>query len=539
MSSIKQFVIFLLFIIPCGVGAQQINTLYFLENTPIRNYLNPAFIPVTQTYVSLPIIGYSEFNIGNNSLTISDLVYKKNNQTITFLNPTGNIDKFYSKLNPTTVFRTDLQTTIVGFGFKHKDVAWNFAINAKFNAMIGIPKDFFKISLYGTPNIDKNSYSLTTLQSDVCAYTEFALGYSKKLKNDKWTVGARLKFLMGAANLSISNSKIGIEADMNKWNLNGNGALNISSPIKIAPSANLKSYSITTPTTLADWFKPSGYGAGVDIGVVYKFNERLHFSAALSDLGFIRWSKNVQNLNYSTNYTFDGVAHITPSMNAASITDMYTRLTTGNALVDSLSNAFLTSSTISNTMNSFTTGTTAKLNMGAEYYLWSNYVTLGLLSRTFFFKKTVTEEITTSVNIRPVEWFNSSLTYSLLNGAFSTFGAGIGLRTGPIHWFIAADYIPLIKTTVLLSDINANYPSTSVTLPYKSKNYNLALGMTLVFGEKDKFENSALANHDKGLINSTSFKLIPTKKTKIRNSNSRGHMKPDKLKNNCHCDWKQ
>lgn len=537
--SLKQFFILFLFLIPCNIGAQQINTLYFLENTPIRNYLNPAFIPVTQVYVSLPIIGYSEFNIGNNSLTISDLVYKKNNQTITFLNPNGSIDKFYSKLNPTTVFRTDLQTTIAGFGFKHKDAAWNFAINAKFNAMIGIPKDFFKLSLYGTPNVDKNAYSLTTLQTDVCAYTEFALGYSKKMKNEKWTVGARLKFLMGAANMSISNSKIGIEAGMNKWTLKGNGSVNISSPIKIMPSANFQSFSITPPTSLADWLKPSGYGAGIDIGVVSKFNERIQFSAALTDLGFISWKQNVQNLNYSTNYTFDGVAHITPDMNSASITDMYTRLTTGNALVDSLSNAFLTSTTISTTANSFTTGTTAKLNLGAEYYLWSNYLTVGLLSRTIFFKKTVTEEITTSVNIRPVEWFNGSLTYSLLNGAFSTLGAGIGLRTGPIHWFIAADYIPLIKTTAILSDLNASYPSTSVTLPYKSKNYNIALGLTLVFGEKDKFENSALANHEKGLINSISYKSRPYKKSKIRTANSKGRMIPYKLKNNCNCEWKE
>lgn len=522
-----------------NIAAQQINTLYFLQNTPIRNYLNPAFMPSTETYITLPIIGYSEFNVGNNSLTIRDLIYKVNNQTISFLNPNGSIDRFYGKLNPTTVIRTDLQSTILGFGIKNKDAAWNFVINTKLNAMVGIPKDFFKLSLYGTPNIVKNTYDFTTLQSDICAYTEFAFGYTKQLKDEKWTIGAKLKFLVGAANLSVSNSKIGIEAGISKWSLQGNGSINISSPLTVVPTSDLQSLLVKTPTNLTDWFKPSGFGAGIDIGAEFKFSENIHFSGAITDLGFIRWKKNAQNLNYSTNYTFDGVAHINPGMDVNTIKDMYSSFTTSNTLLDSLSNAMRTATTLSSSSNGFTTGTTAKLNLGAEYYLWSNYVTLGLLSRTFFFKKTITEEITSSVNIRPVEWLNGSFSYSLFNGAFSTIGAGIGLRTGFIHWFIAADYIPLIKTSVLLSDINAKYPSTSYSLPYKSKNYNIALGMTLVFGEKDKFENSALANREKGLINSISYKSRPSTKTNIRKSNSKGQMKPYKLKNNCNCDWAQ
>jgi hypothetical protein len=41
--------------------AQQVNTLYFLENAPMRHIINPAFQPVSKVYVTLPAMGYTSF----------------------------------------------------------------------------------------------------------------------------------------------------------------------------------------------------------------------------------------------------------------------------------------------------------------------------------------------------------------------------------------------------------------------------------------------------------------------------------------------
>lgn len=538
--SIKKFACNFVFLFSiCSIFAQQINTLYFLENTPQRNYLNPAFIPVNQFYINLPVVGYSTMNAGNNSLKLSDLIYKANNQTITFLHPDGNIDQFYNNLQSTTIFRSDFQTTLLGFGFKNKNQFYNFSVNTKLNALIGIPRDFFKLSLYGTPTLGNNSYKLTTLQTDLSAYTEFALGYSKKLKNEKWIVGSKLKFLIGTGNLSITNSSLKMDASMDRWKLTGNGTINYSSPIELKHGDKILNYNALLPKKISDWLVPSGYGAAMDAGVEYRYNEKFHFSAALCDVGFIHWKKNTQNIHYSTNYVFDGVAHITPDMDINTIQNMYSKFTKSNALLDSLNTAFLNASNITNTTQNFYTATTAKLNIGAEYYAYSNYLTIGILSRTLFLKKTMTEELTASVNVRPVEWFNSSLSYSLLNGTFSSFGAGIGVRTGFMHWFVAADYLPLFTTKLLLSDLNTNYSNSSITLPYKSKNYNVSLGISIILGEYDQFANTARANRERGLYNSTSHKSNPRTNTNIRKPNKKGRMKPEKLKNNCHCEWKE
>ena len=57
------------------VSAQQVNTLYFLENAPMRHIINPAFQPVSKVYVTLPAIGYTSFWAGNNAFSMQVFIY--------------------------------------------------------------------------------------------------------------------------------------------------------------------------------------------------------------------------------------------------------------------------------------------------------------------------------------------------------------------------------------------------------------------------------------------------------------------------------
>ncbi|MEI8085983.1 MAG: DUF5723 family protein [Paludibacter sp.] len=444
-----------------------------MDNVPIRNSLNPAFQPIKNIYISLPVIGFTQFNVGNNSLSINDVIYNYNGQTISFLHPNGDINQFYNTLKSTTIVRADIQTNLLAFGFRYKSAFWNFSLTAKVDGYLGIPKDLFELSLFGTTSVDNNKFDLSALQTDVTAYTEAGIGYSKRI-NKQWLLGGKVKFLMGSANVSNTNTEMSMQLGVEQWNLKGSGSANVSSPTKIDIANNYQSVTIYRPASISDWLKPSGYGMGIDLGAVYSLTDRINLSAAIVDLGFINWNKNVQNINYGIDYTFDGVAQISSSQSSSTLKQVYTQLTTGNSLADSLTNAMQTSSKQNITNNSYSTGTTSKLNLGVEYELVDNYLSLGLLSRTFIFKKSVSEEVTASVNAHPFDWFDASTSYSFVNGRFNSIGAGIGLRTGIIHWFMAADYIPFEKTTYI------------IPLPYKSNVFNLAMGINLVFDSKTK-----------------------------------------------------
>ena len=543
--SIKNWFIFLLIsILPLYAYSQQVNSLYFMENVPIRHILNPAFQPQVDFYLSLPIIGFSQFNIGNNSLTLKDIIYKKNGQTVTFLNDDIGINQFYNTLKPTTVIRTDLQTNILSFGFKRKSTFWNFSLNEKIDGMISIPNDLFQISFYGTREITNNSFNFTTLQSNFTLYTEAAFGLSTQL-DDRLTIGAKIKFLLGSANISNINRRLTLNAGIDGLSIKGEGTINESGPVQI-DFRDFQSISFTAPANTNDWLRPSGIGAGMDMGIDYRLNKNINLSAAITDLGFIRWTRNARNVNYTTDVAFNGVGQFSSDMDINTLAEVYSRFIVGNSVIDSVATLLTESSSRERSAKPYSTATTSKLNLGVEYKLLNNRLSLGLLSRTQIFKRIITEEITTSINARPSKWLNATLSYSLINGNWSTLGAGLGLTTGIFHWFVATDYIPFRKVDFLLTDIDPTLPNLTLPIPYNSKAFNLSVGMNLVFNARDKKQSKGrliwgrCGDSKKPTFKAASNKSGPdndNRSSKGGNVNSRTGLHRSKIENDCNCDW--
>jgi hypothetical protein len=466
LKSIKRNLLILTFfcVMYSPASAQQVNTLYFMDNVPFRHTLNPAFQPIQDVYVGLPVVGLTQLSIGNNSVALKDVIYKYNGQTVSFLHPDGGtIDKFFHTLHSTGLITTSFETNLLSFGFRHKTAFWSFTLTEKFQSFIAIPKDAFNLALYGTPLLFDNKFNLTKLETDESLYTEAALGYAKVL-NKKWSVGAKLKYLFGSANFSNSNTMIKMNAGIDEWTLVGGGNAYYSSPVAVSIASNFRSMTYSLPATTNDWLKRSGAGTGIDLGVTYAATPRLTFSAALLDLGFIHWKKNALMVNYKTDYTFDGVRGIDLSSSNLNISGSL------NSLADSIVAALDSASTYASSNKPYTTFTPAILNMGVEYTFLDKKMSVGLLSRSQFFKNIISEEVTLSVNARPSDRFNASLSTSFFEGRFESIGAGVGLRTGFVHWTLAADYIPFQRSAY-----------QGIPIPYTTKTFNLALGVQLVF----------------------------------------------------------
>ena len=402
----------------CGTAAtlraQQVNTLYFMDNVPTRQYLNPAFQPLSKVYISLPAIGYTSFGLMNNSLALKDVVQYRDGRTMLFLNPQNadGRDNFLRALRGNTMLRTDLQMNLLGFGFRTGDGYWNFSLQARMDGQVSVPRDLFRLALEGTPELYGNRYDLSPLGADVDAYLEAGLGYSHQI-NDKWTVGGKVKFLYGIANASTLNNSLELTAGMDQWTLRGSGTLNVSSPLLLSVSEEAIGYEM--PGSVMDWVRPSGLGAGIDLGVTYKPIEALTLSAAVTDLGFIRWQGNPNNVTYSIDYAFDGFVDENTDLSDESWQE---------GVMDTLANALTNSMNYElGGTNPFTTSTSPKLNVGAEYGLWDYKLSFGVLSRTMLHKRRLYEEVTLAITGRPANWFNLGVSYSFLNGNFGSMKA--------------------------------------------------------------------------------------------------------------------
>jgi len=517
MRWIKLFLILLMIsLVSLNIDSQQVNTLYFMENIPVRHFLNPSFQPTNDFYLSLPVVGFTQFNIGNNSVSLKDIIYNVNGKTITFLNTNGDIGLFYNTLKSNTIIRTDFQTNLLSFGFRQNTAYWTFSVTEKIDGTMNLPKDIFKISLFGTPDPQNNSFNFRSLQSNVSVYTEIALGYSKKL-DDTWRIGGKLKLLLGQANISNNNNQFLLQAGTNEWNIKGDGTLNMAIPGKLTVGTNFQNISYTKPAGILDWINPTGIGAGIDVGVEYRLNDKIKLSGALNDIGFIRWMRNSQNYHYGVDYSFSGIKLFNSNSTINTFQDVYNQLFLHNALVDTIVTAFNSSSKTNITSNSYTTATTAKLNLGFEYSILNNKLSFGILSYSQLFKNIISEEITGSLNARPYKWLNGSLSYSVIQGRMSTLGAGLGLKTGIFNWFIAADYIPFEKSTLSLTDLDPNYPKINIPIPYNSTTFNVSAGLNLVFDKK----------------NDKSDKITRHRSLNLSNGLFRSSKKQD-----CNCDWK-
>lgn len=481
-------------ILALGVQAQEVSTLYFLDNAPMRHLMNPSFQPVSNGYVNFTPLGYMSTWEGNNSLTLSDVLYvAPNGKTVTPLHPEfGNRQKFYNSFrNPTSLFANNT-INLVGFGFRIKDAGYfTFGAMMKIDDNTRLPKDLFGYLLEGSNAslTTPTTLNLSKFGSNTQVYTEIAGGYSHKI-NEVWTVGGKLKFLMGTAYVGAQHSDLSLTSTMDQMKFAGHGNLLVAGPLNLAALPEnfnyetLQNYDLSKllydsediTSMILDYVKPSGYGAAIDLGFTVKPVKQLQISVAVNDLGFIYWNNGVK-YNASADSTFAGVGTLEYSdyvyneqFNTDSLwSDVQRRLIR-------LGSAYHFDSR----ENHFTKMVTTKLNVGIDGQFFDNRLDVGVLSKTFFYNNYISEEVTFGLAGKPFHWLNLAVTYSLLeNGKYSNIGAGLSLMPyDGINMTLAMDYIPLYY-----APLDGQY-----ILPSRSKGVNFALGFSIVWGTNKKKE---------------------------------------------------
>lgn len=409
-----------------------------MKNIEIRSEYNPAFQPIENLYFELPITPNFRFELGNNSLNFNDVIFNQKingvDSTITFLHPKANKNDFYKKLHSTTRISNDFRVNLFGFGFRVKKNYFTFNIAQRTSTSIYLPKDLFKLLLFGTDTLGTTSYNLNKSAMNSTVYSEIAFGYSRKI-NDKLTLGATFKYLIGQANFSTNIKNFNLTGGIDKWSIDATGSINTSIPsvnVPIKRDGSVDFDRITTSylfnSSWHDLMLTSNYGLGLDAGATYKIRPNLELSASLTDLGFIRWRENLTNATLNANYEFAGLNYQindNVSNKIDSIKDVYNKAFKTNA-----------------THKAYTTFLTTRMNLGAEYSLLKDTLSVGLLSSTLFANKALYPEITASANYSPYYWFSSSLSYSFVNGQFNSLGLGVQFKIATVNMYITTDFIP-------------------------------------------------------------------------------------------------
>jgi len=299
--AIKTSILFV-FLAMTAIVSAQVNTLYYMKTVSTRSDINPAFQSLPNVYVEIPGISGIYFAGGNNSLILHDVIFPKNGIPVTFLNSKyGDKDKFYDQLKKKKDFRifTEAQIDLIGFGFRFKEKNFlTFGITEKISFGTTLPKDLFKMGLYGTPDtINMNKFNFKSLGIDANVYTEIAVGYSRNV-NDQLTIGGKAKFLLGQANIRTKTKEFSLETSREEWIAHMNSEINASVPYLdyyLDNEGKIDSLEFNTPDKASDYIKlltkPAGFGGALDLGISgYVANNHLHLSAAVLDIGYMHWT---------------------------------------------------------------------------------------------------------------------------------------------------------------------------------------------------------------------------------------------------------
>jgi len=492
-------------------NAQQVTTLYFLENAPMRHTINPAFQPVSNGFLNFTPLGWMSFGVGNNSLTMSDLIFVDNNpqsptygQTINALHPNADKSLLLKQMRSMLFVNGDITLGFLNFGLRIKDVGYmTIGINERIESGVATPKSFYEFMLGGGMKdvMGTNTINLNGFSMGLTAYTEFSGGYSHKL-DDQWTIGGKLKLLLGQAYAGYNGKRMNIDASYQEWRLYGDLGLDVAGPFDadyigrqvdektalevidgFSNGEGLKMDSLFDTSNIGRLLRPSGFGAAIDFGFTYKPIENLQISAALNDLGFIYWTGS--RFNCSIDTTFVGVGEV----NYSDFRDENGNFSAEMLMDSALNNmrGLLNGIRFAHNGKGRAKMVSARLNIGLDANFWENRIGVGIVSATRLYNARLYEEVTFGLAFRPVNWFNIAMSYSLLNnGKYSNIGAGLSLMPyDGINLTLAMDYMPTSYAGLPREGKTPLY-----VLPDKMKMFNIALGFSICWGtnrrDKDK-----------------------------------------------------
>ncbi len=450
----------------CLPIAAETNTYYFMDEVPMRSSMNPAFMPNTQFYLDFIIMPSFSFEAGNNALAFKDIIYKKDGSFVTPLHSSDGVDKLYKRFKRANVFDMNFNMNILEFGFRFREKNYlTFGLDLNLSSNIMLPRDMFNLALYGTPDeFGVNSFNFKRFGLDMELYGEFGVGYMRRI-NEQWTVGGKVSLLMGYAGAKTKVRTFKLDASRNSWDVTADADAYLSAPLTFGQkedgtidfgSAELKN------NYLELLYKPAGHGASFDVGFTYEPIKHLVVSAAITDLGFIYWHRNVVSGHADGVYSFTGIEYEPgDSVDFAKI---------GDDALDALHFK-------SEEKGGFAQMIHGNFNAAVEYGILKNKISFGLLSHMRFNAQYVSEEVTLAANFRPLDWLKAYLSYSFVNSRGNNLGLGLSLRAGALNMFLAMDYIPLYWAKTQFEADGSKYP-----IPYGTQRFNVQMGMNLSIG---------------------------------------------------------
>ncbi len=444
------------------LSAQQaLRTAYFLDGYNYAHQINPAKAP-ERSYFSLPALGNLNVSTQAN-YGVSNLLFTQegSQKLVTGLHESVSASDFLGPLPSKMKLNASINETLFSTAFR-AGRGYNFVeLNLRTDLGLVLPTELFTLMIRGMSSAE-TTYDLSATALQAQSYAELALGHQHNITN-KISIGLKAKILVGLAMADLRFNQMDVTLSREAWTVSADGELTASNLISLPADEEGKidfdNIDITDDIAGAI---PPGLGAAFDLGITFRPIKSLEVSAAVTDLGFIKWRNATNAKTQANTFRWNGFTNVSLSESSGtddSIDDQWSDLS------EDLEELYALYPT--NESNTLTKMLGATVTVGALYTLpvYKGRVKVGALSTTRINGAYTWTEGRLSANWLPCRVFDASVSY-----AASTFGHSLGwvvnLHPRGFNLFVGSDmmitkvtqqYIPLGNANTSLS-LGINFP---------------------------------------------------------------------------------
>lgn len=448
------------------LSAQYNKTSYFMKGSTTKQLMNPA-LNSGRAYLDLPVLGGIDFGTTSN-LGVTKFLFpdEENDQLLTFLHPDVSADQFLDGLANNNFLEMNGRFALLGFGANTKHGYLSFNMDIKGDGGINIPKSFFALLKKGMDNGTRTTYDIRDLKFYGEGYLETGIGYSIDLL-DNLSVGLRLKGLLGMTTLTGGIDQMLVDMTPEQWTFTTKASLATNAPVEFKDPDG---YVNGASPALGKIKDAISLGYGIDLGVAYSPIKDLTISAAVTDLGGIKWN-NMLVMKSAGEVQFSGINDLNiGDDNSGTEQEAQEQF---EELADDLKEIiqFRKDGTLPSEFHRLNASTV----IGAEYTTWQNRISAGLLYTTDFSRFDNYSEMMFVANIRPVDLVQLSASYTF----YSDYAKGLGVSLGLFNTLFIAWERTLLHVTPDFMPID---PLTT----------SIHLGLHIPLGAQKKIKHSAI-----------------------------------------------
>jgi hypothetical protein len=460
----KKSLLFYLLLVVTFANAQSEFSSYRLNGTlPESNLLNPAFAPNFKVVIGLPVISSLYFSGNTGGLSFRDVFKPTENDSLKL-----DTLSIFQKLKPSNGLTAKESIQLFYFGLRGKKGYFSFGVHQVSETRFNYPGDLvgWAIRGPGSSHYIGKPLDFSNFYGSSVWYNKISFNYGRDITN-QLRIGVRVNYLLGVA--SGQTTKL-------------SGKLYVG-----IDSVNVRTGAIKLETAGYDFFnkdnlsgadyqnyflKSKNKGVSIDIGGTYSLTDNITLSAAINDLGSIKWKDYTRAYDIApVNYTFKGFDFLD-----------YINKKPGDqflqAQADSLQNLYKAKETKGNT---FKTSLVGKFYAGANIRVLriNNFSALVYMD---MFRKKISPAISLGYNLQLGRTLNTTVGISFANGKISNIGAGIALKLTHMQFYASSD--------------RAN----SFAYPARASSVDARFGMNLVFGKakkKDKIDEALKEEKEK------------------------------------------